>query len=94
MITLLPLLADAGKEPDPNLVTPGFAGFVTMFVLAVATFLLIRSMVHHLRKVRYGPGPQAGRGGPPETWNQPGRQIFEVREPQRPPAPSPGADPS
>ncbi len=46
-------------------VSPGFAGFLAVFVLAVATVLLIRSMVGHLRKVRYSPGPE---GEPsPET---------------------------
>ncbi len=39
-------------------VSPGFAGFLAVFVLAVATVLLIRSMVGHLRKVRYSPGPE------------------------------------
>jgi hypothetical protein len=38
---------------DPSTVTPGVAGFLTVFVLAVATWLLIRSMTGHLRKVRY-----------------------------------------
>jgi hypothetical protein len=87
MITLF--LQDKG--PDPNTVTPGFAGFATMFLLAVAVILLIRSMVHHLRKVRYGPGPV---GEPPvsEHWNEPGRAVFGLREPQRPaPTAEPGA---
>jgi hypothetical protein len=38
---------------DPAKVTPGVAGFLTVFVLALATWLLIRSMTGHLRKVRY-----------------------------------------
>ena len=38
---------------DPSQVSPGVAGFLTVFVLALATWLLIRSMVGHLRKVRY-----------------------------------------
>jgi hypothetical protein len=87
-VTALLRLADG---PAPEQVTPGFAGFVTMFLLAVGTILLIRSMVHHLRKVRYGPGPQ---GEPPdsERWNEPGRQVFDVREPQRPiPQPTTGS---
>jgi hypothetical protein len=90
MITLL-LLA---QEPDPDQVSPGFAGFVTMFFLAVATILLIRSMVHHLRKVRYRPGP-AGEEPASQRWNEPGRQVFDLREPGRPtsrPAGSPSDD--
>jgi hypothetical protein len=37
---------------------PGLAGFLVIFGLALATVLLVRSMVGHLRKVRYGPGPE------------------------------------
>jgi hypothetical protein len=48
--------------PPPEKVTPGVLGFTVMFFLALATFVLIRSMVRHLRKVRYGPG---GPDGPP-----------------------------
>ena len=44
--------------PDPDTVSPGFLGFAVMFLLAVATLLLIRSMVGHLRKVRYAPEPE------------------------------------
>jgi hypothetical protein len=43
--------------PDPDTVSPGFLGFVVIFVLAIATVLLVRSMVGHLRKVRYSPEP-------------------------------------
>jgi len=44
--------------PDPDTVSPGFLGFAVMFLLAIATVLLIRSMVAHLRKVRYLPEPE------------------------------------
>ncbi|HST83241.1 MAG TPA: hypothetical protein VLL08_16010 [Kineosporiaceae bacterium] len=44
--------------PNPDTVSPGFLGFAVMFLLAVATILLIRSMVAHLRKVRYLPEPE------------------------------------
>jgi hypothetical protein len=86
---MLVLLA---KKPDPDQVSPGFAGFATMFFLALATILLIRSMVHHLRKVRYGPGPQ-GSAPASEQWNEPGRPVFGLREPQRP-ASRPAGPPS
>jgi hypothetical protein len=39
--------------PDPDRVSPGFAGFVVVFLLAIATILLIRSMTKHIRKVPY-----------------------------------------
>ena len=45
------------SPPAPDLVSPGIAGFIVVFLLALATVLLLRSMVGHLRKVRYGPGP-------------------------------------
>lgn len=46
----------ADKEGEA-IVSPGLAGFLVTFALALATVFLIRSMVKHLRKVRYGPGP-------------------------------------
>jgi len=49
----------AASPPAPDLVSPGIAGFIVVFMLALATVLLLRSMVGHLRKVRYGPGPPA-----------------------------------
>lgn len=45
--------------PDPDIVSPGFLGFVVVFLLAAATVLLIRSMVRHVRKVQYTPDPAA-----------------------------------
>jgi hypothetical protein len=54
--------------PDANQVSPGLLGFAVVFGLALATVLLIRSMVYHLRKVRYSPDPAAPRpaaGSPP-----------------------------
>jgi hypothetical protein len=44
--------------PNPDTVSPGFAGFVVVFLLAVATVVLIRSMVKHLRNVTYAAGEQ------------------------------------
>ena len=54
------------KVADPSMVGPGLPGFLVMFGLAIAVWLLMRSMVGHLRKVRYsaqGDGDRAkGRG--------------------------------
>ena len=36
---------------------PGLGGFLVTFFMAVALVLLVRSMVKHLRKVRYSPDP-------------------------------------
>jgi hypothetical protein len=49
--------ANVQTLPEPDKVSPGFAGFLAIFVLAVATVFLLRSMVKHLRKVRYSPDP-------------------------------------
>ena len=43
--------------PDPAKVSPGFAGFSVIFLLALATIVLIRSMTRHLRQVRFSPDP-------------------------------------
>jgi hypothetical protein len=69
VIYAFPLVAATVKQiPDPDRVSPGFAGFTAIFLLALATVLLIRSMVKHLRKVRYLPEPpdpnQPGGGAP------------------------------
>lgn len=58
------LLATTVKTiPDPDTVSPGFAGFLVIFVLAVATVFLIRSMVKHLRNVNYAPGEEPTNPG-------------------------------
>jgi hypothetical protein len=59
MLHVLQLMAATTPPPD-DAVGPGVGGFLVIFVLALATVLLIRSMVGHLRKVRYSPGPDAG----------------------------------
>lgn len=43
--------------PSADKVSPGVLGAMVTLALALATLLLIRSMVGHLRKVRYSPGP-------------------------------------
>lgn len=60
MVSVASFLADPKviTVPDPDTVSPGFLGFAVMFLLALATVLLIRSMVAHLRKVRYLPEPE------------------------------------
>lgn len=64
-------------EKDPSVVAPGLLGFLVTFFLALATLFLIRSMVKHLRKVRYGPDPYGeespGPAGTPTTPEDPGR---------------------
>jgi hypothetical protein len=69
---------------DASQIGPGLAGFLTMFVLAIAVVLLVRSMVGHLRKVRYSPDPSAE---PPTAQRPP-------VPPAVPPAVSPAVPPS
>ena len=38
-------------ELDPTTVTPGALGFTVVLLLGIATYLLIRSMNAHLRKI-------------------------------------------
>lgn len=75
MVALAGLLAGpnlmAGPVDDASQIGPGFAGFAVMFLLAVAVVLLMRSMVGHLRKVRYSPDPAADQPGPPDQPDRP-----------------------
>lgn len=41
------------QAPDPDSVTPGVLGFLVVFVLAIATWLLMRNMTGHLRRLRF-----------------------------------------
>ena len=61
------------RGPDPDLVTPGVAGFLVVFLLALATIFLLRSMTGHLRKVRYSPDPAAEPEEPPQPPAEPAR---------------------
>ncbi len=74
-----PLVAATGPQgPNEDTVSPGLLGFLTVFGLALAVVLLVRSMVKHLRKVRYSLDPD---GNP---WQPPGaalRGTLPVREP-------------
>lgn len=85
------VLADA-KIPDPDTVSPGLAGAVTMILLALATVVLIRSMVGHMRKVRYGPGPPGDVRAVPAAAEAPAAeapaQALTVDHPTPPPADS------
>jgi hypothetical protein len=97
----VPLVATTVEQmPDPDRVSPGFAGFAVIFLLALATVLLIRSMVGHLRKVRYLPEPPdpdvpvAQPATPQPTTRQPAAPLPAAPKPttgSTPPGPtSPG----
>jgi hypothetical protein len=58
MLSALPMSSLAVGD-DTSGFGPGWLGFLVLFLMAVATYLLIRSMTGHLRKVRYSPDPAA-----------------------------------
>ncbi len=41
------------QTPNPDSVTPGVLGFLVVFVLAIATWLLMRNMTSRLRRMRF-----------------------------------------
>lgn len=41
------------QAPDPNSVTPGLLGFLVVFLLALATWLLMRNLTARLRRLRF-----------------------------------------
>jgi len=56
-------------------VSPGIAGFLVTFGLALATWLLIRSMVGRIRRLRYTPDPAARPDQePPDQQQSPGQE--------------------
>ena len=54
MTTSLPATVPAAVDQS---IGPGLGGFLVTFFMAVALVVLVRSMVKHLRKVRYSPDP-------------------------------------
>lgn len=65
-VLLAALAATEGPQgPNTDDVSPGLLGFLTVFFLALATVVLVRSMTKHLRKVRYSPGPDGQPWAPP-----------------------------
>jgi flagellar biosynthesis/type III secretory pathway M-ring protein FliF/YscJ len=41
------------KQPDPELVTPGFLGFAIVAILVIAVVLLVWDMQRRIRRARY-----------------------------------------
>ena len=52
------MLVDVVFAYDKDKVNPGLLGFVVVALLGVATWLLIRSMQRHLRKVDFDEGAE------------------------------------
>lgn len=80
-------LAVDPEGPNADKVSPGLLGFLTVFFLALATVVLVRSMTKHLRKVRYSPGPDG------EMWTPPARVgAPQPTAPVAAPEPAAGGD--
>ncbi len=47
----LPLLIQRFEEADTREIGPGLIAFTIVVLLGVATFFLLRSMIHHIGKV-------------------------------------------
>ncbi|MER5886873.1 hypothetical protein ABT160_23880 [Streptomyces sp. NPDC001941] len=60
----LPQLVLAAEELDKNKVTPGVLGFVVFAVLAVAVWLLMKSMNRHMGRVDFEEAPEPGTPSP------------------------------
>ena len=65
-----------------NQIGPGFAAFVVVFLLALAIWLLVRSMNGHLRRVRYREAAeqQAERERNERSENSGSRELSEFSE--------------
>nr|WP_284291749.1 hypothetical protein [Angustibacter aerolatus] len=94
LVTPLAVLA-ATTTPSPGTppadkVTPGFIGFLVVFVLAIVTWLLLRNMTGHLRRMRFREEQEAARvraeqPDPPAGGTSPGAEDpgAQQREPHQ-----------
>ncbi|MFD3663656.1 hypothetical protein ACFWVF_24255 [Streptomyces sp. NPDC058659] len=74
-LALTQLVPFAAEELDKNKVTPGVLGFVVFAVMAVAVWLLMKSMNRHMGKVSFeeAPDPEAAAGTPATKAGAPGK---------------------
>ncbi|MFJ7066723.1 hypothetical protein [Streptomyces sp. NPDC101115] len=65
-LALTELVPFAAKELDENKVTPGVLGFVVFAVLALAVWMLMKSMNRHMHKIDFveSPDPAAATAAP------------------------------
>lgn len=53
VVSMLASEPDAVRTPDPDIVSPGFAGFLAVFAIACATVLIIRLMTRSMRRAKF-----------------------------------------
>lgn len=74
---------------DPNDVTPGLLGFLVVFAMGVATWLLLRSMNRQLAKVDVDAHERKHPPAPPAPPVSSAPSAFPSSAPAAPPAPAP-----
>ncbi|MEU6879804.1 hypothetical protein [Streptomyces sp. NPDC046712] len=63
-LALTQLVPFAAEELDKNKVTPGVLGFVVFAVMAVAVWMLMKSMNRHMGKVSFEEAPDPKAAAP------------------------------
>ncbi|MFE5634462.1 hypothetical protein [Streptomyces sp. NPDC056543] len=65
-LALTQLVPFAAEELDKNKVTPGVLGFVVFAVMAVAVWMLMKSMNRHMGKVSFEEAPDPKAAAAPQ----------------------------
>ncbi|MFF5974085.1 hypothetical protein ACFY7C_21440 [Streptomyces sp. NPDC012769] len=63
-LALTQLVPFAAEELDKNKVTPGVLGFVVFAVLALAVWMLMKSMNRHMHKIDFVEAPDPAAAAP------------------------------
>ncbi|MFF9148795.1 hypothetical protein ACF1BN_28465 [Streptomyces sp. NPDC014861] len=77
-LALTQLVPFAAEELDKNKVTPGVLGFVVFAVLAVAVWMLMRSMNRHMNRISFdepADPAEAGTRAGEKTGEEAGRKA-------------------
>ncbi|MFE5486573.1 hypothetical protein [Streptomyces sp. NPDC056527] len=70
-LALTQLVPFAAEELDKNKVTPGVLGFVVFAVMAVAVWMLMKSMNRHMGKVSFDEGADPKGATPTKSGTAP-----------------------
>jgi hypothetical protein len=72
-LALTHLVPFAAEELDKNKVTPGVLGFVVFAVMALAVWMLMKSMNRHMGKVSFEESSSADTPDAPASAGAPGK---------------------